>query len=147
MIGNGSVVTQVNRLTASYCHTHCSAPKITNHNTVTLHCINHKSKMTSAGSRLLSIRWWRYRKCVAVWHSYKSRICVALRYRRYVAAVSLGDFHMNVAFMSQCDIALRSQMGRSAMSHCDLFATYLRCRRWVAFRSQCDIHFCDIAAT
>ena len=38
-------------------------------------------------------------------------------------------------------------MCRSAMSYCDLFATYLRYRRWVAFRSQCDIHFGDIAAT
>ena len=124
-------------------------------------------------------------------HSYKSRICVALRCRRYVALRHECDFHINVAFMSQCDMAIRSQMCRSAtfiskshlcriamsrlyrscvtwrlsyellkcdvafrsqmcrsaMSYCDLFATYLRYRRWVAFRSQCDIHFGDIAAT
>ena len=124
-------------------------------------------------------------------HSYKSRICVALRCRRYVALRHDCDFHINVAFMSQCDVAIRSQMCRSAtfismshlcriamsrlcrscvtrrlsyellqcdiafrsqmcrsaMSYCDLFAMYLRCRRWVAFRSQCDIHFGDIAAT
>ena len=39
-----------------------------------------------------------------------SRIHVAMRRRRKVANGSQCDFHIKVAFMSQCDVAIMSQL-------------------------------------
>ena len=73
----------------------------------------------------------------------KSHLCRIAMSRLYRSCVT---WRLSYELL-KCDVAFRSQMCRSAMSYCDLFATYLRYRRWVAFRSQCDIHFGDIAAT